>query len=109
MGMLLFQLIRGYFDAETASQEELEVKKEVFSYFGTFYRTIITMFEITLANWAPSCRLLIDNVSEWYGLFYILYRCMFCFAVVKVVLERTSLSKHRLNCLGSAIQGQSIR
>mmetsp|Transcript_13335 Transcript_13335/g.30413 ORF Transcript_13335/g.30413 Transcript_13335/m.30413 type:complete len:573 (+) Transcript_13335:55-1773(+) len=85
MGMLLFQLIRGYFDAETASQEELEVKKEVFSYFGTFYRTIITMFEITLANWAPSCRLLIDNVSEWYGLFYILYRCMFCFAVVKVI------------------------
>mmetsp|Transcript_7942 Transcript_7942/g.17626 ORF Transcript_7942/g.17626 Transcript_7942/m.17626 type:complete len:624 (+) Transcript_7942:138-2009(+) len=63
----------------------LQSRREVWLYFGTFSRTMLTMFEITMANWAPSCRTLMDNVSEWYALFYLIYRCMFCFAVLKVI------------------------
>lgn len=37
------------------------------------------------ANWAPACRVLIDNVSEWYSLVFIFYRCFVGFAVLNVV------------------------
>merc|ERR550537_1009073 len=43
------------------------------------------MFEITLGNWIPPARALIANVSEWFAVFFIVYRCMFCFAVVNVI------------------------
>lgn len=81
-GMLFNQLLRKYIDDSSA---DMAARRAVFSYWGTFTRTMVTMFEITLANWSPSCRTLIDNVSEWYGLAYIIYRCMFCFAVVRVI------------------------
>lgn len=32
---------------------------------GTFTKSILTMFEVMFANWAPPCRLLTENVSEW--------------------------------------------
>mmetsp|Transcript_2212 Transcript_2212/g.4698 ORF Transcript_2212/g.4698 Transcript_2212/m.4698 type:complete len:623 (+) Transcript_2212:106-1974(+) len=107
-GMFMSQMVRGYIeDGKTADQVSADLlqdnpsitssdlsdemdrilagRKEVFLYFGTFSRTMVTMFEVTLANWAPSCRTLMDNVNEWYGLFYLIYRCMFCFAVLKVI------------------------
>ena len=26
------------------------------------------------ANWGPACRVLVDNISEWFALFFLLYR-----------------------------------
>ena len=60
-------------------------RHRVFEYFGTFERAMITMFEISTANWVPSCRFLMDKVSLWYGLFFMAYRCMLMFAVVRVI------------------------
>jgi len=82
VGMFFSQMLRTYIDD---TSQNLEARRKVFGYWGTFTRTMITMFEVTLANWATSCRVLIDNVSEAYGVAYILYRCMFCFAVVRVI------------------------
>ena len=50
--------------------EDLKDKFElVYTYFGTFSRSLLTMFEITLANWPPVCRALTENVTEpWFGL-----------------------------------------
>merc|ERR1712110_1383941 len=45
----------------------------------------VTMFEIHLANWSPACRVLVDEVSEWYGVFFIAYRCLAGFAVLNVI------------------------
>ena len=60
-----------------------EVKKfEVFRYYGTFSKTLLTMFEVLFANWAPACRVLMDNVSEWYSTVFIIYRCFVGFAVL---------------------------
>ncbi|CAE7856348.1 Catsper1, partial [Symbiodinium microadriaticum] len=61
------------------------MKEEVFRYYGTFSRTFLTMFEIMFANWGPACRVLVDNISEWFALFFLLYRCVFGFAVLNVV------------------------
>jgi len=46
---------------------------------------MITMFEVTFANWAPTCRLLIDNVSEAFGMFFLLHRCIIGFAMLSVI------------------------
>mmetsp|Transcript_93915 Transcript_93915/g.180569 ORF Transcript_93915/g.180569 Transcript_93915/m.180569 type:complete len:465 (-) Transcript_93915:65-1459(-) len=86
MGMFMCQLLGTYImDDSDPSEEKKKQRTEVFIYFGTFTRTMLTMFEITLGNWVPSCRTLMEYVSEWYMLFYIVYRCMFCFAVLKVI------------------------
>jgi len=64
---------------------DLDGRKLVFGYFGTFGRTFVTMYEISIGNWAPVCRMLMEEVSGWFGLFFILYSCTLCFAVVNVI------------------------
>lgn len=81
-GMLLLQLVEPFLNDENQASE---IRQEAFAYYGTFWRTTITMFEIIFANWAPSCRVLLDNVSEWFGVFYLIYRCVIGFAVISVV------------------------
>mmetsp|Transcript_42899 Transcript_42899/g.121373 ORF Transcript_42899/g.121373 Transcript_42899/m.121373 type:complete len:521 (+) Transcript_42899:2-1564(+) len=58
---------------------------EIYNYFGTFTRGMLTMFELSLANWIPVCRSLHENVDEWYGLFVLCYQLVVGFAVVKVI------------------------
>jgi len=82
VGMLLSQVLHEYMQNESEPQE---VRLEVFYYFGTFYKMVLTMFEITFANWVPSCRFFVDNVSVHFTLFYIFYRNMICFAVIRVI------------------------
>ncbi|CAJ1386041.1 unnamed protein product [Effrenium voratum] len=72
------------FDYITETTYSQEVK-DVFLYYGTFSRTFLSMFEILFANWGPPARVLVDNVSEWYSLFFLLYRCVLGFAVINVV------------------------
>lgn len=84
MGVALFlcQVLHSFISNE---DNDMEARDKVFAYFGTFYRAMMTMFEITLANWVPSCRTLVEEVNEIFFLFYMVYRCMFCFAVLKVI------------------------
>merc|ERR1712151_211892 len=63
----------------------IDTRKRVFGYYGTFWRTLITMFEITFANWIPSCRILVDHLSEFFGLFFLSYRVVIGTAVLSVV------------------------
>jgi len=81
-GMLLHQLVKPYLTDATVP---VNLREGIYRAFGTFTGTMLTMFEITFANWVPVCRLLVDNVAEVYGLFFVVYRCMFCFAVIKVI------------------------
>jgi len=37
------------------------------------------------ANWSPPCRVLVEHVSEWFSIFFLLYRCVLGFAVLNVV------------------------
>lgn len=82
MGLFLCQFLQGHLEDETIGQTSA---KEVFKYFGTFSRTMLTMFEITFGAWHVSCRMLMEQVSEWFSLFYIAYRCLFLFALLKVI------------------------
>ncbi|OLQ08452.1 Sodium channel protein type 11 subunit alpha [Symbiodinium microadriaticum] len=62
-----------------------DVRGDVFLYYGTFSRTTLSMFEILFANWSPCCRILVENVSEWFSVFFLLYRCVLGFAILNVV------------------------
>eukprot|EP00927_Polykrikos_kofoidii_P013338 TRINITY_DN15807_c0_g2_i1.p1 TRINITY_DN15807_c0_g2~~TRINITY_DN15807_c0_g2_i1.p1 ORF type:complete len:546 (-),score=54.64 TRINITY_DN15807_c0_g2_i1:9-1574(-) len=80
--LVMTESIRMYL--ETTKDDE-QIVWHVYSYYGTFTRTLLTMHEIFLANWAPACRVLVNNVSEYYTIFFIVYRCIFGFAVLNVV------------------------
>jgi len=67
VGLGLFQVLHKFLED---SSKDLKSRKLVFEYFGTFGRTIVTMYEISVGNWAPVCRLLMEEVSEWFGLFF---------------------------------------
>eukprot|EP00930_Biecheleria_cincta_P042215 TRINITY_DN29036_c0_g1_i1.p1 TRINITY_DN29036_c0_g1~~TRINITY_DN29036_c0_g1_i1.p1 ORF type:complete len:530 (+),score=82.72 TRINITY_DN29036_c0_g1_i1:44-1591(+) len=84
MNQVLFSF---YFDniSDIIDDAILEQKADVFRYFGTFSRSLLTLFEMTLANWPPVCRLLVDNVSEWFMPFCIMHKVTMGFAVIGVI------------------------
>jgi len=82
VAMLLSQLTLPYVENEHNPADE---RKEVFAYYGTFTKSMLTTFEIMLANWSPACRVLVEHVSEWYSLFFLVYRCIIGFAVLNVI------------------------
>jgi len=58
---------------------------EVYRHFGSFARSMLTMFEMTLGNWIIPCRALVENVSEWYMLFFLFHKFIIGFSVVSVI------------------------
>merc|ERR1719291_564831 len=70
-----------YFGGDHPQQEQ----EEVFEYFGSFSRALLSTFEMTLANWPPVCRLLMENVSEWFMVICLLHKLTVGFAVVAII------------------------
>eukprot|EP00435_Cladocopium_sp_Y103_P065467 s270_g27.t1 len=81
-GMVASTLCRDFIENENV---DVELRREVFRYYGTFTRTFLTMFETLFANWGPPCRVVVENISEWFSLFFLSYRCVLGFAVLNVV------------------------
>merc|ERR1712117_961553 len=77
--LTLVQMIIAFFLQATLEDYVLDesipqaARLEVFKYYGTFSRTMLTMFEITLGNWMPPCRALVENVNELYMLFSLMH------------------------------------
>jgi len=67
--------------------EDLDERVLIYKRWGTFTRATVTMFEVTLANWGPPCWELINYVSEFWGIFFIVYKCCVGFACVQVILS----------------------
>jgi len=89
--LLLIMIVAGLMMSQltqpTMSDESMpiDVRLRLFEHFGTFTKTMVTMFEITTANWVPVARLAMTHIGEPLAFMIILYRCVFCFAVVNVV------------------------
>mmetsp|Transcript_500 Transcript_500/g.981 ORF Transcript_500/g.981 Transcript_500/m.981 type:complete len:556 (-) Transcript_500:673-2340(-) len=79
---LLQASVENFLRDGTASPER---KMEVYMYFGSFARSMLTMFELTLGNWMPPTRACVENVSEWYLLFFLLHKFIIGFSVVSVL------------------------
>lgn len=63
----------------------METRLECFKYFGTFARAMFSMFELSLANWIPISRFLIEDINEFFIIFAVFYKLTLGFAVVGVV------------------------
>eukprot|EP00930_Biecheleria_cincta_P086998 TRINITY_DN76271_c0_g1_i1.p1 TRINITY_DN76271_c0_g1~~TRINITY_DN76271_c0_g1_i1.p1 ORF type:complete len:585 (-),score=86.89 TRINITY_DN76271_c0_g1_i1:225-1940(-) len=81
-GMIISQIVKGFLDKADIDAEK---GREVFRYYGTFTKTLLTMFEVLFANWAPPCRILVDHVSDLFIWVFIFYRCLVGFAILNVV------------------------
>jgi len=84
LNALLLNQVLGEFYLTNERFPESE-RKEVYRYFGSFTTSIFSMFELTLANWAPISRKLYENVSEWFIVITIFHKLVIGFAVVGVI------------------------
>merc|ERR1719223_2306679 len=82
---LLLQSLLEDFVSTDSPDVDMSARHAVHRRFGTYTRSMVTMWEITLANWVPPCRLLVDNVSEYFAIFVVAYKCIVGFAVLKVI------------------------
>jgi len=70
-----------YLQSDGPTQTE---KQEVYDYFGTCTRATLTMFEMTLANWPPVCRVMAKNVGEWWVTFALVHKLTMGFAFIGI-------------------------
>lgn len=82
-GLALQQILAEFYFTDESQPEEKRL--EMYEYFGTFTRVMLTMFEVTLANWPTACRLLAENVSEWFMLLAVLHKLIIGFAVLGII------------------------
>ncbi|CAK0797250.1 unnamed protein product [Prorocentrum cordatum] len=69
-----------YFEKGSADEQDV-----VFEYFGNFSRSLLTMFEFTLANWTPPARVLMNHVHEALVAYSICHKMILGFAVIGIV------------------------
>merc|ERR1712137_1199086 len=66
-------------------QNPEELRTQMFSYWGTFSLSMITMTELTLGNFVPVTRFLCENVGELYGYAILAYKLIVGFAIVRII------------------------
>jgi len=71
--------------ASSLSPAELAKHQELFEYFGTITRCLLSMFELTLGNWPPVTRLLSEELTEWFMLICVAHKLTIGFAVIGVI------------------------
>lgn len=86
MNGLLFDYLRGIGSSEALDAEmELRQRREVYEYFGTFSRALISMFEISFASHVQVSRTILENVGEGYVFFFLVYKLLVGLSVMKVI------------------------
>lgn len=80
--LFLGQVILLYIGQDSVPAESRVV---LFTYFGTFNRAMLTMFELTLGNYAPVARILQEHLYQWTVIFSVLHKVAFGFACVGVI------------------------
>jgi len=60
-------------------------RREVFNYFGSFARSLLTTFEMSLGNWPTPARVLFENVNEWFMWVFLVHKLVVGFAFVGVI------------------------
>lgn len=82
VGLAIHNLLQDHMSDPAVSAQS---RKAVYGYFGSFSRSMISMFELSMANWPQICWTLVNGVSEWYGIVVLLYKLVVGFAVLVVV------------------------
>jgi len=81
--LLLCQILDEYIMDETEPQEK---RMWVYQRYGSAMRASYTMIEITLSGaWPTYARPLIEDVSPYYSIFFVVYVYLVVFAVVRII------------------------
>eukprot|EP00929_Paragymnodinium_shiwhaense_P050577 TRINITY_DN25461_c0_g1_i1.p1 TRINITY_DN25461_c0_g1~~TRINITY_DN25461_c0_g1_i1.p1 ORF type:complete len:662 (-),score=113.44 TRINITY_DN25461_c0_g1_i1:411-2246(-) len=75
----------------------------LYKYFGNFSNGLFSMYELTMGNWVNISRCVVDNVSEWFILFFVIYRTLVGFAVLKVITAIFNSETFRISQSDDAI------
>eukprot|EP00930_Biecheleria_cincta_P082756 TRINITY_DN72417_c0_g1_i1.p1 TRINITY_DN72417_c0_g1~~TRINITY_DN72417_c0_g1_i1.p1 ORF type:complete len:611 (+),score=103.49 TRINITY_DN72417_c0_g1_i1:42-1874(+) len=70
---------------DTESKLSDEARRQIFQYFGTTWRALFTMFELTLGNWVVPARILQEHVGGIYCAFVVVFKLCIGFGVLGVV------------------------
>jgi len=70
---------------QSGLQLSAEDEKTLFEYFGTFPRSMLTMFQFTLGTWVPVARILQEVVSPYFNIFSLLHKVTVGFACIGVI------------------------
>ena len=81
VAIVLNQSLRGYMEDETNA---LTARHEIFKYFGTFFRSNVTMFELTFGNFTTVLRLLQD-IWGWYAVIIITFKVLVGFVALRII------------------------
>jgi hypothetical protein len=71
-----------YMNPSSPLDEDEQLK--LFEYFGTYPRSMVSLFELALGNWPTICRFLMETVNEFFCVFVILYKIILGIAVLGV-------------------------
>ncbi|CAK9073359.1 unnamed protein product [Durusdinium trenchii] len=86
LALLLGQLAIAFARADDESPSgDTEVELKIFEYFGTFPRSMLTMFQMTLGTWVTVARDLQELITPAFNLLTILFKGTFGFAAVGVI------------------------
>lgn len=90
--LFVFELIGSIFLAQLLqpflkdATNDLEMRRKVWTSFGTWTRAMYTAFEITMAPGGfIQYREVIENTTPMVGLFFVIYGCVVTFAVIRVI------------------------
>ncbi|CAJ1342233.1 unnamed protein product [Effrenium voratum] len=73
-------------DFVTDDANPMEDRVWIWTYYGTAYRSMYTMYEITFAgNWPTRARPVLETVDHSYAIFYLVYITFIVFAVIRVI------------------------
>jgi Ca2+-binding EF-hand superfamily protein len=64
---------------------DINDRRKVFEYFGTFSRSMLSTFEMTLANWPTVTRVVVESYSEWLAPLFVLHKLTIGFAVIGII------------------------
>jgi len=81
LALLINQILRETFFVEASAPNQARV----YEYFGSFSRSLLTMFELTLANWPTASRVMVEEVHELWFIYAVAHKMMLGFAVIGVI------------------------
>lgn len=82
--IFMTQSLQPYLQDRNADPQD---RATIYLYFGSFSRSIITLFEMTLAigSWSKCGRIIVFSVSRYYAIFFLGYLSLVSFAMIRVI------------------------
>lgn len=80
--LFLSYMLQDYMDSDSNSIED---RRQCFEYFGTFSKSMLSMFELTFGNWVIICRFIYSRVDARWAIFFMAWKLVVGIAVLRII------------------------